>query len=189
MVAAKRIGKDGVLATEFSKVNGKAVWLDRVLWVLLGIQVWNWVGRVTATVASNAVFFGLSGVGYDVTTHGFAIPVTLLTLADLLTFAGGLGLCWWLIGRYRQALKMRAHRSLRTVGGTIAETMFMLFLLNLTTPLVGSPRPFLPLKSSATYMFDQCTEFSSALMMVLKAILLVGLTVFLARKRLRLDQT
>lgn len=40
MVAVKRIGKRGALEQEFGKVNGSAVWLDRFLWMLLGLQAW-----------------------------------------------------------------------------------------------------------------------------------------------------
>ena len=39
MVATKRIGKSAVLQTEFSKINGQALWLDRMLWVLIGTQL------------------------------------------------------------------------------------------------------------------------------------------------------
>jgi len=26
--------------TEFAKVNNQSVWLDRFLWMLLGVQIW-----------------------------------------------------------------------------------------------------------------------------------------------------
>ncbi len=38
IVATKRIGQSGALEKEFGKVNGRAVWLDRLLWALLGVQ-------------------------------------------------------------------------------------------------------------------------------------------------------
>jgi len=39
LVAGRRIGKNGPLEAEFAKINGQAVWLDRFLWLLLGVQL------------------------------------------------------------------------------------------------------------------------------------------------------
>jgi hypothetical protein len=35
-IATRRIGSGTALASEFSKVNGNSVWMDRLLWMLLG---------------------------------------------------------------------------------------------------------------------------------------------------------
>ena len=43
VVAIKRIGRDGSIENEFKKVNAGKVWLDRVLWMLIGIQLWGFV--------------------------------------------------------------------------------------------------------------------------------------------------
>jgi hypothetical protein len=37
-IATGRIGNSEALEREFGRVNGKSVWLDRVLWMLIGIQ-------------------------------------------------------------------------------------------------------------------------------------------------------
>jgi hypothetical protein len=39
LVAAKRTGISNSLNEEFAKVNGQAIWLDRLLWMLIGAQV------------------------------------------------------------------------------------------------------------------------------------------------------
>ncbi len=41
LVALKRIGRSRVLEAEFGKMNRKIVWLDRILWMLIGIQGWT----------------------------------------------------------------------------------------------------------------------------------------------------
>lgn len=40
IVASKRAGTSGALESEFAKVNAPAVWFDRVLWMVVGLQCW-----------------------------------------------------------------------------------------------------------------------------------------------------
>src|ERR1017187_9086718 len=41
IIATRRIGKGGSLEMEFAKVNRRTVWLDRALWMLIGVQIWG----------------------------------------------------------------------------------------------------------------------------------------------------
>jgi hypothetical protein len=41
LIAAKRIGSNGMLEAEFAKQNARSVWLDRALWILFGAQLWT----------------------------------------------------------------------------------------------------------------------------------------------------
>ena len=52
MVAGGRIGQVSLLKTEFGKVNGKLIWLDRILWMLIGHQVWMLISIVCSTASS-----------------------------------------------------------------------------------------------------------------------------------------
>lgn len=52
MVAARRVGNTGSLEKEFGKVNGKAVWLDRMIWILAGVQISMIVSIAYSTVAT-----------------------------------------------------------------------------------------------------------------------------------------
>lgn len=54
MVAAKRIGENGLLEKEFAKVNTRTVWLDRVLWMLIGHQVWLLISMVCSNASAFA---------------------------------------------------------------------------------------------------------------------------------------
>ena len=188
MIATKRIGNESSLANEFGKVNSKAVWLDRILWGLIGIQAWNWIGTFSATLASNFVFSSLSRISYTSGAPGVVVPVVLLTLANLFGFVGSLGLGWWLIRRYRQTLRLWLKAALRT-RGTVVLTVAVVFLLCLVVALLGLATRFMPLhytneQASAMYLL---WAFSSNLMLAIKTITLATLTVFLARKRFRLS--
>ena len=39
VIAVKRIGRSNSLAAEFAKINGPTIWLERILWMLIGAQV------------------------------------------------------------------------------------------------------------------------------------------------------
>src|ERR1039457_5316434 len=41
LLATRRLGNPARLDSEFAKVNRRQVWLHRVLWMLVGIQVWG----------------------------------------------------------------------------------------------------------------------------------------------------
>jgi len=53
MVAAKRIGESEGLEREFRKVNKASAWLDRLLWMLIGIQVWGLTSGLIDSIARN----------------------------------------------------------------------------------------------------------------------------------------
>src|SRR5882724_1033998 len=50
VIASRRIGKAQQLEIEFGKVNAKSVWLDRLLWMLIGIQAWMAISVFCSTV-------------------------------------------------------------------------------------------------------------------------------------------
>ena len=58
LVAANRIGKGSALESEFGKVNGQAIWLDRLFWMLIGYQVWGFVSGTIGLVTRNALSSG-----------------------------------------------------------------------------------------------------------------------------------
>ena len=83
-IATRRIGKGGSLETEFGKVNQRAVWLDRVLWMLIGIQIWGLVAGLTGAVIRNALSWGWAGINYNYKESGLALPIALFSLAQVL---------------------------------------------------------------------------------------------------------
>ena len=51
LIAARRIGSATALEPEFAKVNAREVWLNRVMWMLFGIQAWGLISGLAGTVS------------------------------------------------------------------------------------------------------------------------------------------
>ena len=110
IVASKRIGRLSCLEAEFGKVNGQAVWLDRILWVLIGIQLWTLVANVSSVFYTFAhallrkfnellPVYGVSAVpenALSTTISLLAFPVTLVLAAVI---------CWRMIRRWENHLQ------------------------------------------------------------------------------------
>jgi len=186
LVAASRVGKDAALEREFSKINLRTVWLDRVLWMLIGFQVWSFISGLISSITRAAVFYGLAGTSHDFSTHGRAIPVTLFVLAHLAGFVGSLALCWWLIHRKTNSVVPWMTRILSRFG-TLTLAFVVLCVCNWSNFLLANLWTPAIIKQSNDFM--KATIFSSALFSVaIQILVLVGLTLFVARKRLRLSR-
>lgn len=190
LVAAGRLGRDNTLAVEFGKVNNQAVWFSRILWALIGIQLWNFAGIFTSTLASAAVFSGLNSISYNFDKHGMFLTVTLLTLVNLTVFSGILGLSWWLLKRYRESLRRGLRVALKTHGTFLLTFIAVLVLIGLGAVMTGVTR-VIPLRftnQETMAKFFMCGAYSSSFMAVIKTVFLMALTLSLARKFLRPSQ-
>jgi hypothetical protein len=47
LIASRRLGNSDALKTEFHKLNPMAVWTDRGLWTLIGLQLWIAISHAT----------------------------------------------------------------------------------------------------------------------------------------------
>lgn len=99
LIASRRVGVDKQLETEFGKVNGYSVWLDRISWMLVGWLVWNVVSSFIGAVTSAGLAFGWKMTNYDIRVNGEALPAILSGLVQLMGLVGGLAFCWWLLTR------------------------------------------------------------------------------------------
>lgn len=186
LVAARRMGACSALEAEFGKVNRSAIWLDRILWMLIGLQVWGFVSGAIGFITRNALLFGLHGAGYDFKAHSYA-TVTLMALVHLAGFAGSLALCWWLFCRKGQQLGLWLGRRLHRRAIWIL-TFGALYLLSLSITLIGWGTQSLLVTSVGVGAFYYSSWVSSLIAFLITPAVLVGLTLFLARKRLRLSQ-
>ena len=107
IIATRRIGKGGSLEMEFAKVNRRTVWLDRALWMLIGVQIWGLMMSLTGSVARNALSWGWASINYNYKESGLALPIALFSLAQVLVIAASLVLCWWLVVRKGERLGAR----------------------------------------------------------------------------------
>jgi hypothetical protein len=191
IVATRRIGKGGLLEAEFAKVNAQTMWLDRILWMLIGVQVWGFISGAIGLLAQNALLFGLRGAGYDFKMQGVVVTVTLIALLNLAGFAGSLALCWWLFCRNGQRLGLWLGRLLRG-RATWALTFGALYLLSLSITLIRWGTQSLVVTSLGKEQvggFHYSMGVSNVITFLITPVVFVGLTLFLARKRLRLANT
>lgn len=187
-VATRRVGPDPRVAAEFAKVNGGAVWLDRVLWMLVGIQLWGFVSLCLAAFAPKLLALGLVGLNFDFSAHSPMVPMSLFALAQLLALAGSVGLCWWLLagsgrGLIRWMASLVQHRPMLVALGVVlgvgwlvgaslpnAAQMFLRSRVNPTT----AGQIYMPMAVAGAFV----GAFQSAA--------LLALTLVLARRRFRL---
>jgi len=71
LVATKRLGTAASLESEFAKRNVQLVWLDRALWVLVGVQLWGLATGISHVfrILTTAV---LPGINSWLSTYGFS---------------------------------------------------------------------------------------------------------------------
>ena len=129
-VATRRVGPDQRVAAEFAKVNGGAVWLDRVLWMLVGIQLWWFMSTCLVAVAPALLALGLLGLNFDFSAHSPMVPMSLFALAQLVALAGGVGLCGWLLarsgrGRFRWLASLVQHRRMLVALGVVLGVVLL----------------------------------------------------------------
>jgi hypothetical protein len=95
LIAARRAGSGAILGAEFGKVNFRNIWLDRVLWMLVGNLFFWFVGGLLSFIGSGLliVVFRESGAAGNNASSSFYVAL-FSTAIQLLTFAGALVLCW-----------------------------------------------------------------------------------------------
>ena len=192
-VATRRVGQSSRLETEFGKVNGSAIWLDRFLWMLIGYQTWTFISRFFEAISRDTLFLGLNGAGYDFKAHGYVIPATLFTLIELGGLAGSLALFWWLFRRKGQQIGRWFGQRLRYRRALVL--MFVTFCLLSVVPglINGGTMALMAYKVRITEetlgTFYRSLSFSSMITSCISTVVFVALTLFLARKRLSLSWT
>jgi hypothetical protein len=117
LVAARRLGGAPALEPEFAKVNGQEVWLNRLLWMLLGAQLWPLICCCANILADATVMGGLVGFGHPLKspTGQFVLLPTVLvaaTAAHLLALGSCVAAGWWVF-----------RRKGRTVANTAASVL------------------------------------------------------------------
>ena len=63
LVATRRLGGVHALEPEFAKINAREVWLNRALWMLIGVQFWFVISSTARLAAGLASFGGLMSFG------------------------------------------------------------------------------------------------------------------------------
>jgi hypothetical protein len=188
LVATRRIGGVPALEPEFAKVNGKEVWMNRLLWMLVGAQLWPMVVSCASAVADATVIGGLLGFGYHVKSplgQPSMIPFVLFAVANVLALGGCLAACWW-------TLRLKGRTFANTAASLLRRPLFVSILAwaillcvlgcfsfgRMTLLQWWLPRPtFLEVYASIAW--------ASGLFKLVVMVALAVLTVLLARRQLR----
>jgi len=187
LVSLRRIGKGADLAAEFGRVNQLSVWLDRSLWMLVGIQLWGLISGLTEAVASTALVFGWGIMQFDV-PNSMAFPVVFFTLVRLVALAASLTICWWGIckqsgrsgPRITQWLK-RPSAFIMAFVGLLVLTLLIKGFLGLLPALVGA-RYFGPASFGRLTM---SSNLARLFVTSLQLLVMIAVTFVLVRKKLR----
>jgi hypothetical protein len=190
IIATRRIGTGGSLESEFGKVNQRIVWLDRVLWMLIGVQIWGLVASLTGSVARNALSWGFASINYNYKESGLALPIALFSLVQVLVIATSLILCWWLVVRKGERLGARLKPLLKSrwtlMAGCAGLCLFSLIVLAFSYGMHAVLARYLGAGNyGSTAMYF---SYSQLIISPIQVVTMVILTLALARKRLRLSQ-
>jgi len=123
MVARHRVGTPEVLAVEFGKVNRHAVWLERAMWMLAGVQLFFLATGLARVTSSLALLFGVK------VSVGPATLAVLTTAMYTLTLAGVTFVMWHLIRRRSVNARRRSTRLFRSSSLTAIVIIFAGVLL------------------------------------------------------------
>jgi hypothetical protein len=188
LIASKRIGRGPTLAAEFSKVNPNALWLDRLLWMLIGVQGFSVINGLIAAVTQGAAVLVGWPVGNvrDASLYSGMSTVLLAGLQLLLTVIVFMQ-CWRLLTRQshpwaaRIGPMLRSPTSLAVLGVVLCTMTFALtfFPVLLTSRLYSGPG----------ISIAQATAYSGAFVRIILMASLVFSTLYVARRRLGLTSS
>jgi hypothetical protein len=183
LIASRRIGDGKQLENEFGKINRRAMWADRVLWMLVGFQFWRFVFDIVdavmpalARAASDITFRTRFGVSATSVRLGLifllndVMPPLVLSLATLVMWKvfsktkGPVRMDRWLSKPFAFALGL----FLLSVGIQTLSTFFEYFFL-----YPSRPEHWMALAGSLSLRFLSVP------------VLVAALTYVFARKRLR----
>jgi hypothetical protein len=181
LLAARRLGCPAALEPEFAKVNRHQVWLDRLLWMLVGIQLIGIVSTVSRPVADAAVIGGLAGAGYNFQA-GVLLAAALLVGGYLIAMAGAIAAVSWWIRRMGDRTRQIASWLLRwpiVAGLLIVILMFAARMCSsMEWALLSHSYQAPTLGSIATTQ-----SLSGGVFALLETVVLAAVTVILLRRR------
>jgi hypothetical protein len=187
LIATRRIGKGGSLESEFRKVNGQAIWVDRALWMLIGLQVWGLVGNLAGSVARNALSWGWGSINYNYKESGPALPIALFSLAQVLVIAASIVLCWWLVVRKGERLGawltplLKRRSTLVAIGTGLSLFSLTVHALNYVMQAFLARSIGVATYGSTAMYFS----YSQLITWPIQVVTMIILTLALARKRVR----
>jgi hypothetical protein len=190
LLGARRLGNSAGLEPEFGKINRGRVWLHRLLWMLVGIQVWDLLLNVSRLAADMGVLGALMGLRYSFPeisrlSGGSLFASAVFGLAYLLALIGcGVG-CWWLLRRVENTAHKVSLKALRRpiLLGLVVSALFLVVRFS---ALMLATRALMMQGYSPEVYISVLTGRSLALFALtsLETLAFVILTIVLLRRRL-----
>ena len=191
LLATRRLGKAAKLEPEFAKVNRAEVWLNRLLWMLIGLQVWGVLTAVSRFLTNAMVVGGWWGLGlptpssqWGLTWSRALLPATLMSLVHLQVLGGILVGLWRVIRRKEMHANDFLVRALRRPVLLGTGAVLMLLVLSAVGPVEQMliSRRCQPPEVGAISL---CQGLSWSLFRFAETFGFVALTIALLRRRFR----
>jgi hypothetical protein len=188
VIAIKRLGNSQMLEAEFGRANKNFVWLDRVLWMLVGIQLWGLTSGFITAVARSAFAYYWRNAGYNWGTNDMVFPVTLFTLVNVVAFVASIAMCLWLIVQKGSSLSTRFSPWLMQRSTWIGSCV-LLCVIAFCVKVFSSVVPALLFWAYGKDVMENAMIYSNySLIWVspFQVVIMIIATLILARKRLSL---
>jgi hypothetical protein len=181
-IATRRIGHGGALENEFGKMNRKAVWLQRVLWMLVGVQLWH-VASGIAAFGRNALTISIRGASTQLGIPEEPFWIMSGVAVWLGAFAATIWLCWYCLFKKGDAIVSwigsRVNSTWKAVLCFVALSLAWLVSVGMNIGTFKLLISSMPVQVFAKY------QMGGTLAQFLQAPLLLALTFFLISRRRR----
>lgn len=186
LIATKRIGKHNVLESEFGKINGRAVWFDRGLWILLAFQVWTLISGISSLALSIVSPLGiklndmLPGFGqHKVGEISLRNAVSIICSPLMMAIVLGV-LAWCLVG-WRQRVLDVVQASFKRPWA-LAGGLFLACAIFRIAGTLAMRFWYFPI----VYHAPRGVSTTALILVPFSDAIFAGLTVLVARKRLQI---
>ena len=185
-IAVRRIGKEDSLENEYGKINAQAVWVDRLFWMLIGVQVWGLVSSLLRLLTSTAVLYYWSIASSAFQAGARTVPVAIFTLVQVGSLMGSFLLCWWLINRKGKNIAVRISPLLQR-RATLVLTCIGLCALTCLPRLIGQGGALVFKSLKSTQAGTAVTSFAVAdtICWLIQMIGMISVILVIASRRLR----
>ena len=193
LIATCRLGKENLLRSEFAKINRSAIWLDRVLWIAIGIQVWESASNVMRSIASVlfSLFWRDVKPAYDSGNFQWqAFPAAVAVLTQVAAMAASVAICCWLIVCQGPKIGNRL-KVLLSRRSTLIAACAGLSLLLLAGWLLSISLEFFSIKFAGSGGRVRVAIYGNGSYWIMRPIEVIAAVTFillLARKRFRLNR-
>jgi hypothetical protein len=191
LIAARRVGGGAVLEAEFAKVNRSAVWLDRLLWMLLGVQGWGLLRGLSSAAAHTVVCGFVVGTGVPLGPEpefgANLLPGVLFILGHLFALALCIGALVWCVRlpELTPAGWLRRLLSRPLAFGMMAAAIILLQLGVQSLVWAGDALWMRWMEPSQWGPLMTCGTTARVLVGLVQSVAIVALTVGLVRRRVR----